>query len=139
MTKDFQILEHTADIGIQAQADTLSGLFVATACGLRDVLSESEPATPDQTIAVDIEGADHEELLVNWLNEILYLLESRHLFPVDFLIDSLDSDHLKGRVHGFTLDPGEARLDREVKSATYHQLKVEKEGGTWSARIYLDL
>lgn len=139
MTEGFQILEHTADVGIQAQGDTVSSLFVATACGLRDVLSESEPPTPDRTVAVEVEGVDYEELLVNWLNEILYLLESRHLFPVGFLIDSLDPDHLKGRVHGFILDPEEARLDREVKSATYHQLKVEKEGGTWTARIYLDL
>lgn len=139
MTKDFQILEHTADIGIQAQAETLSGLFVSIACGLSDVLSESDPPTPDKTVAVEVEGGDYEELLVNWLNEILYLLESRKLFPVGFLIDSLDSEHLKGRVHGFTLDSDKARLDREVKSATYHQLKVEKEGGTWSARIYLDL
>ncbi|NIQ97317.1 MAG: archease [Desulfuromonadales bacterium] len=140
MTESYNLIEHTADIGLEARADTLPGLFVAAGCGLREVLSASEEATPDQTISVTLEAGDCGELLVNWLNEILFLLESRHLFPVDFLIDSVDAGHLEARVHGFAFDTDTAALDREVKAATYHQLRVEMcDDGTWYARVYLDL
>lgn len=140
MSDAYRLIEHTADIGIEARTETLSGLFVAVGLGLREILCDPVEKTADRTVSVELEAADAGELLVNWLNELLYLFETRGLFPVDVLVDAVDGEYLRARVRGFRFEAGRESLDHEVKAATYHQLKVEQdEEGAWFARVYLDL
>lgn len=135
----FRLIEHTADIGIEACADSREELFVEAACGLKDVLLGTANIPREKEVSVDVEGADDGELLVNWLNEIIFLFETRHFLPTNFSIDHLEADRLNARVAGATFDAASHSVEREVKAATYHQLRVEQRNGTWFARIYLDL
>ncbi|PLX83506.1 MAG: protein archease [Desulfuromonas sp.] len=135
----YRLLEHTADMGIEASAATLEELFVEAARGLTEILFGVIEASPFVEETVTIGGADREELLVNWLNEILFLFEIRSLVPLDFQVSEVGKDFLKGVVRGTPFDPKEHLVQREVKAATYHQVKVEKRDDLWRARVYLDL
>ena len=134
----YQLLEHTADIGIAARGASLEELFCAAGEGLLAVLCPS-PASADERIKVSAAGNDREELLVAWLQEILYLIESRPFIPVGFSIESLTDTSLTGTVHGETFDPGRHRIEREVKAVTFHRLDVSRESDGWKAKVYLDL
>jgi SHS2 domain-containing protein len=135
----FRLLEHTADMGIEVEGESLAALFEQAAWGLRALISESRPLPPGQAVTVELAGADPEELLVNWLSELLYLFEIRHLLPVSLRIEQIAPTRLRARVEAETIDPEHYPVEREVKAITYHQIRVEQTQGGWRARLYVDL
>jgi SHS2 domain-containing protein len=133
------LLEHTADMGLAATGETLGDLFQAAARGLRAILTADRPRTSDRWESVTVTGEDAEELLVNWLNEILYRIEVKGFFPEGFAVDDISGTRLVGRIGGATLDRRRHRFDREIKAVTWHRLLVVHEDGRWRARVYVDL
>jgi SHS2 domain-containing protein len=135
---DYRLLEHTADMGIEATGSTLEDLFCAAALGLREIVfGEQAVEGGQEEFPVEVLGGDAEELLVNWLNELLFLMHDRSVFPRDFQLKLTDDQHLRGRVLGFSR-PGIEPV-REVKAVTFHQLNVEQRSGQWQGRVYVDL
>lgn len=137
--KGFRLLEHTADMGIEAEAETLAGLFEQAALGLRRVITEGEPQPSEGEVALELCGADLEELLVNWLTELLYLFETRRWLPVCCHFEQLAPTRLRVRVGVEIIDPELQPVEREVKAVTYHQIRVKRTAQGWKARLYLDL
>lgn len=135
----YQLLEHTADMGIEASGETLEELFAQAAYGLLEIMTGTPQAAAREEKSVTLTAADPEELLVNWLNEILYLFEIQKFLPVDFEIEEVRGERLLARVRGEPFDPQRHLVEREVKAVTYHQLRLEKTDGLWQARIYVDL
>lgn len=134
----FRLLEHTADIGIEATGETPADLFTAAAEGLLAVLSDlpKEPCTHWQDVTVT--GRDFDELLVNWLNAILFHLEVDGLFPEQVRVVAISSTNLAARIGGNLLADSPLPV-REVKAATWHRLEVSAQPDGWRARVYLDL
>ncbi|MEZ4600935.1 MAG: archease [Syntrophotaleaceae bacterium] len=135
---NYRLLEHTADMGIEVTGNTLEELFFAAALGLREIVFGDQAVEGGQEeFPVEVLGGDAEELLVNWLNELLFLMQDRSVFPRDFHLRLTDEQHLRGRVLGFSrpcIEPV-----REVKAATFHQLNITQRNGRWQSRIYVDL
>ncbi len=134
-----RLLEHTADMGIEASGETLEELFAQAAYGLLEIIAGTPEALCREEKIVTVEGEDSEELLVNWLNEILYLFEIKRFFPLDFEIEEVRGKRVLARVRGEAFDPQRHPVEREVKAVTYHQLRLEKTDGLWQARVYVDL
>lgn len=135
----YRLLEHTADMGIEARGATLAELFVQAALGLREVLCGSAAPRPERWEEVTLCAGDREELLVDWLGEILYRLEVHGFLATGFVIARLTDTALTGRLGGVDFAPGRLRLAREVKAVTWHRLAVTGAPGAWQARLYLDL
>jgi len=134
-----RLLEHTADMGIEASGASLEELFAEAAYGLMEIIAGSPQAPCREERSVTVEGGDAAELLVNWLNEVLYLFEIKRFFPVDFEVEEIRWDRLHARVRGEPFDPQRHPVEREVKAVTYHQIEVKKIDGFWQARVYVDL
>jgi len=133
----FRLLEHTADMGIEAQAASCEELFVQAAKGLLSLLAGStESMKPVRVITFEVTAGDVEELLVVWLNELLYLIQTKGMWPQEIALTDIKPDSLEARlsVVPMTGDP-----QREIKAATYHHLMVSCRQGLWRARVYLDL
>jgi SHS2 domain-containing protein len=135
----YRLLEHTADMGIEAEGETQAALFQQMALGLRQIITACPDIRPQTEMMIDVVGMDREELLVNWLNELVFLLETRHFLPAIFEIETIDEQRLRARVRGETFDPARHFLEREIKAVTYHQIKVESTGQYWSAQVFVDL
>jgi SHS2 domain-containing protein len=135
----YRLLEHTADMGIKAEGETQAALFQQMALGLRQIITECLDIRPQTVMTIEVVGMDREELLVNWLNELVFLLETRHFLPAIFEIETIDEQRLRALVRGETFDPDRHFLEREVKAITYHQIKVESSGKGWSAQVFVDL
>lgn len=136
---EHRLLEHTADMGIEASGATLEELFAEAASGLLEIIAGTPQVVAREERRVTVTAGDTGELLVHWLNEILYLFESQGFLPLDFEIEEIRMNRLRARVRGETFDPQRHPLEREVKAVTYHQLLVEKTDGLWWARVYVDL
>ncbi|OHB28640.1 MAG: hypothetical protein A2X84_06205 [Desulfuromonadaceae bacterium GWC2_58_13] len=135
----FRLLAHTADMGIEATAASLEGVFIEAARGLRSIIFGETPIAATREVPVEVRGADSGELLVGWLSEILYLFEVHGLAPADFVVDEITGGTLRGKVKGESFDPSRHPVEREVKAITYHQLNVAKDAAGWWARLYVDL
>lgn len=135
----FRLFEHTADIGIAADGASLSELFHAAADGLMALLGGEPAAHPTESRIVHLAASDSEELLVNWLNEILFQLETRHFFSGVVRILEATPTRLVAELHGEPLDPERHSFARMAKAATYHNLQLVESDGRWQARIYIDL
>lgn len=140
MSDHFELLEHTADIGIAAYAASWLGLLRQLVLGWRRIVC-SGPIAAQTDLQCTIDGADRAELLVNLLNELCYLLETRNFLPAELQIEEGASDGLtlELRLRGETCDPARHRLLHEVKAATYHQLRIDQDESGWQARVYLDI
>ena len=135
----FRLLEHTADIGLEATATTVEKLFIEAAHALQMVLGGAPEAAPEEVLQVEIGAVDREELLVNWLNELLFLLETRHFYLADLDITRLTATRLHAVLRGEAFDPDRHSFAREIKAVTHHQLRLEESPAGWAARVYLDL
>ena len=135
----FEILEHTADIGIRAWGGTLAELFENAALAVESVAVELEHVEPRIAYPIAAAGEDPESLLVNWLNEVVYYVDGRRVAMSRFHIDSLTETHVAGRGWGEPRDPERHPPRIVVKAATYHQLRIFHENDRWIAEVYLDI
>ena len=129
MEKDFEIINHTADVGIIAYGADISQAFANAARALFSLITELDDV--DEVLYRDIELAapDQESLLVEWLNELIYLFDAENIIFKRFDITQLSNTQLKARSYGEKVDSSKHRLKTGVKAATYHMLKVDQDDG----------
>ncbi len=137
--KSYQLIEHTADIGIRVEGDNLKKLFINAALAMFDIIAERQNTKKDksQKIKIEQKADDLEELFINWLNELLSLSAAKELIFNDFKIDKLDRNNLKAIAMGE--DIKNYKVNTEIKAATYHALKLEHAEDKWSAEVIFDV
>lgn len=87
---------------------------------------------------IDISGDDWEALLVEWLNEIIYLFESKGAVICRYEFEKLDRNNVKAKVYGESFDEQRHEYGMNIKAATMHGLKVTK-NKKWCAEIIFDV
>ncbi len=135
----FEYFDHAADVGLAAQADSLPELFVTAAVGLMQWIGPA-PGTPVTVLEdVTLEGTTLDDLLVRWLQELLYLFQQRRAYWVEVPKIEISGRLLEATVLGSEWDEAAAFAFQEVKAVTYHQAQVVESGGGWRARVILDI
>ncbi|RJP28017.1 MAG: archease [Candidatus Omnitrophota bacterium] len=138
MDKDnFEILEHTADIRVRVKGEDLKELFSNSAHAMFSIVAAriGNDSVPEEFL-IELDGNNYEELLINWLNELLSLSAVKEKIFQDFSFSLLDGQHLKAKASGF--DNTDYEIKTEIKAATYHQLKIERKAEFWQAEVIFD-
>jgi protein archease len=134
-----ETFEHTADIGLRARAADLNSLFAEAAKAFFSVIVENaEEVRAVDEFSVTVEADERDDLLYDWLAELLYLFDTEHVLLGEFDVTVRDGG-LNATVRGEPIDSTRHRLDMEVKAITYHELKVEQNGDEWLAEVIIDL
>ena len=129
MKKDFEILNHTADVGIIAYGADMNQAFANAAIALFSLITELSEVEEVLHRDIKLTAPDEESLLVEWLNELIYLFDAEKIIFKRFDIINLNSTQLKARSYGEKVDSSKHKLKTGVKAATYHMLKVDKANG----------
>ena len=139
MENSWQHFEHKADIGIRGIGKTKQLAFAQTALAMTAVIADLKTIEQKEKIRITCAYSDDETCLVDWLNALLYemtihkMLFSR--FEIQFKNNLLIAD-----AFGETLDSKKHQPAVEVKAATYHCLKVEKNSyNSWLAQCVVDV
>jgi SHS2 domain-containing protein len=135
----FEILEHTADIGLRAWGDTLEELFGNASLALTSIAVELDNIEPRVAYPIAASGEDLESLLVNWLSEVLYYLDGERVAMRRFEIRPIEGGRATGQGWGEPRDPARHAAKLIVKGVTYHQLSIHLKEGRWQAEVYLDI
>ncbi|HUS57909.1 MAG TPA: archease [Planctomycetota bacterium] len=135
----YQVVEHTADVAIKVAADSLAELYACAGFGMFDLIVDLSVVKPLIEEHVSVEAGDYEELMVNWLNELLFLFETRKLLFCDFDIIELDKTHLSAVVRGEEFSPARHETRHDIKAVTYYGLHIEQEDDQWAASVVFDI
>ncbi len=135
----FELLEHTADIGFRARGDTQAELFENAAEALVSIAMETDGIAPRQSYPLAAAGEDPQSLLVNWLSEVLFWLDARHIAMRRFEVREIGAGHVTAQAFGEPRSPERHRAKLVVKGVTYHQLRVWTDENGWWAEVYLDI
>jgi len=123
-SRRYEEIEHTADRAIKAYGKTLEELFANAAYGMFAIMANPEEVPTEITREVKVEASDIESLLVEWLNELLFLQETEGELYREFEMEEITDTRLKARVKG-----GKGYATKaKVKAATYHDLEIKKVG-----------
>jgi SHS2 domain-containing protein len=127
--KDFEILNHTADVGIIAYGADMKQAFANMARGLFSLITDLDDVEEVIHRDAELTAADEESLLVEWLNELIYQFDTEGIIFKRFDIIQLDNTRLRARGYGEKVDKSRHKIKMGVKAATYHMLKVERGNG----------
>ena len=137
--KRFEILDHTADIGIIVYGEDLKSLFENAGKAFFHLITDLRKVRLRTQRKIEIGGESLERLMVDWLNELLYLHDVENLLFKGFNVESVGEKGLKAKVNGEFFQEGVHVIKTGVKAATYHQLEVLQAKEGWRARIIFDL
>jgi SHS2 domain-containing protein len=139
MEQGFRILEHPADVGIEAFGFSLKEAFEYAALGLTSIIVEPASVDPSEQRFITLKGTDPENLLVRWLSEIIYLYDGEDFLLSDVKINRLEQGELEATLVGEKLIEAKHKLRMDIKAITYHQLKVEEIPGGVVLRVFVDI
>jgi SHS2 domain-containing protein len=137
--KTFEIIDHTADVGIIAHGADVKELFANAALALFSLITELESIEAKLHLDLKVRSKHRDSLLVEWLNELIYLFDVKHILLNRFDIKTLDHNQLKATCYGEDFDPVKHKINIGVKAATYHMLKIAKDGVGYKAQIIFDI
>ncbi len=126
MEKEFELINHTADIGIIAYGTDIKEAFINAARGLFSLITELDNIEEVTYRDIELTSTDEETILVEWLNELIYFFDADNIIFKRFEINQINQTQLKTRCFGEEVDNSKHTIKRGVKAATYHMLKIEQ-------------
>lgn len=138
MAKKFELIDHTADIGIVAYGADLKEAFANAAYALFSLMVDLDDVSDTLCREARVTADNREDLLAEWLNELIYIFDVDNVLFKRFEVTRLTDTSLTANCYGEKIDPQRHRIKMGVKAATYHMLEVE-EGDGCRAQVLLDI
>ncbi len=136
---NYQIIDHTADLGIVVKGVDVKDVFIRAAQAMTDLMVKADINEKGAKRKVLVEGEDFPDLMVRWLGEILYLFDGEHILVSAIEISSISPIRLQSILTVVPLNRGHHEMLREIKAVTYHQISVQRVHDGWEARIIFDV
>ena len=137
--KRYEQFPHTADIGVRAYGKDLKELFENAAFAMFDIIADLEELSGDTVEHFELEADSREELLVSWLDELLYNFYTKQLIFYEFHVEELTENRLKAKAMARPVGANRNRLKTEIKAATYSDLNIKKSEGRFEVEIIFDV
>jgi SHS2 domain-containing protein len=137
--KSFEFMDHTGDLGVIAYGETCADLFCHAAEAFFEIITEPENIRGHDSRNISLEARGLEDLLVTWLNEFLYLFDTKSLLYRRFEIHRIDDHQLEATAWGEAYHANRHPIKTLIKAVTFHQLRIWEEEGIWRAQIVFDL
>ena len=138
MPKDYTEVDYSGDIGIEARGRDLKELLENLTRGFFGLLCRSSVAAVVER-RVEVDSASAEELIVDWLSEVLTEGNARGELYSEVAVQEVGQHYAKGVLRGEAVDPLKHDLRFDVKAATYHNISVTRESDGLRSRVIFDL
>jgi len=135
----FELIDHTADVGVVVYGVDIKQLFSNAALALFSLITEPESIGEQLQRHLEVFSECNDSLLVEWLNELIYLFDSEHLLFSRFTIESLSNNKLKATCYGEEFNPRKHKIKTGVKAATYHMLNINKGSHGYEVQVIFDV
>lgn len=137
--KRYEMIDHTADIGIKVFGKDIKEIFSNAGYAMFDILTDPKKIEKKEIFNIQVSANNIEELLVKWLDELLYRYETERVIFNEFIIDKISDTEINSTVYGERIDHRRHEIKTEIKNVTYHQLQVKKTDKGWEAQVIFDV
>ncbi len=125
-------------MGVRGVGPSLAQAYAQAALALTAVICDPATVQPRETVRIELDEADPELLLVDFLNALIFEMATRNMLFKRFDL-SVHEGHLRASMSGETIDAARHQPRVEVKGATYTELAVHRSGGGWLAQCVVDV
>lgn len=129
------IVDHTGELELLISHPSVAGIYAEAVRGLVLEAAGAQPPEGTERIPVALDSSGPDTLLADLLNEVVFLMDTRAFLPVRLEVDEARG----GRLRGTLVGRGDREIRPVVKAATYHDLRVWHDGGTWHGHVILDV
>jgi SHS2 domain-containing protein len=137
--KNYRITARQSELAVRIVGKSQANLFENAAVALFDVLTESDKIEAKERMQLEVEGSDRDDLLVNWLRELLYLYQGSAYLLSEFNIREVKDTVMKAEVGGEKLDPDRHEVKQEITAVAYHKSHMQKTGDQWIAQVIFEV
>jgi len=138
----YEYLPHPADVRFSAYGSTLEEVFEQAAYAMFHVIIDTTTLNPERSVDIKLESLGLDNLLYDYLSELLYLFEVEEIVFCQFRVNSIEKTDgnyiLHGKASGENIDQERQSFETEVKAVTYHLLEVTKGKVGYSAHVIVD-
>lgn len=139
MPADYELFDHTADMGVRIRASSLPELIETAAQGLYAVIGDLVPEGQGHPETLALGGGDTAELLRDFLSELLLIFERDFRMLTDVRVETYEPGRLVVAGESRPVSREKSVLDREIKAVTYHGLEIRSVEGGFEATYIVDI
>jgi SHS2 domain-containing protein len=137
--KKYRLTTRQSELAVKVTGGSQADLFVNSAFALFDVMLDVEKIEIKERLPLEVEGADRDDLMVNWMRELLYLYQGSGYLLKEFVIREVKDTSLKAEVCGEKVDPDRHEIKQEIAAVAYHQSRMTKTGNQWTAQLIFEV
>jgi protein archease len=135
----YRLTRRQSELAVRVIGGSQSDLFSNSAFALFDVMADVEKIEIKERINLEVEGTDRDDLMVNWMRELLYLYQGSGYLLREFNIREVRDTLVKAEVCGEKIDPDRHEIKQEIGSVAFHKSRMEKTGNQWTAQVIFEL
>ena len=136
--KKFKFLEHTADVKFQAYGKNLKEVFKNSVEAMFNSMHSGKVKSKDKFV-IKIKGNDLESLMYNFLEEFLFLMDSKKFFLSKIKITKFDEKKFELNAELFGDSVKNYKLNHDFKAVTYNEMFIKKIKGIWTSQVVMDV
>jgi SHS2 domain-containing protein len=137
--KKYRLMTRQSELAVRVVGNSQADLFANSAFALFDVMTDVEKIELKERLPLEVEGANRDDLMVNWMRELLYLYQGSGYLLKEFQIREVRDTLVKADVCGEKIDPDRHEMKKEVTAVAYHQSRMEKTGNQWTAQLIFEV
>lgn len=139
MDKKYRVTKHHSELAVRITGSSQADLFANSAYTLFDVMTDPTAIEIKERIPLEVEGSDRDDLMVNWMRELLYLYQGSGYLLKEFKISQVKDTIVKAEVCGEKIDPDRHEIKQEIAAVAFHKSRMEKTGNQWIAQLIFEL
>ncbi len=137
--KNYRTVNRPSELLLKVSGKTQAELFANSAFALFDLMTDVEKIELEENLPLEVEGVDRDDLMVNWMRELLYLFQGSGYLLREFQVHEVKEDYVRGEVGGEKYDPDRHEIHRDIRSIAFQQSRIEKTGDQWIAQVIFEL
>jgi len=138
-SKRYRITPHHSELAVKVFGSSQNELFTNSAWALFDVITDTEKIELKERLPLEVEGTYRDDLMVNWVRELLYFYQGSGYLLRDFRMLELGDKVLKAEVSGEKIDPDRHEIKREIVAVAYDKSRMAKTGEQWIAQLIFEV
>jgi SHS2 domain-containing protein len=137
--KRYRLTTRQSELAVRVAGDSQAHLFANSAFALFDVMTDVDKVDIKERMSLEVEGTDRDDLMVNWMRELLYLYQGSGYLLKEFNIREAKDTLVKAEVCGEKIDPDRHEIRKEINGIAYHQSRMQKTGDQWTAQLTFEI
>jgi len=137
--KNYRITTHQNELAVRIVGNSQADLFANSGFALYDVMADIDKIEAAERLSLEVEGSDRDDLMVNWIRELLYLYQGSGYLLKEFKINEVKDTLVKAEVAGEKIDPDRHEIKQEIAAVAFHKSRMQKTGNQWIAQVIFEI